>query len=283
VREAKKGLWYAAVVDNTGQGCKVAETGRLLVDKPGAIAHWNQTVAIPVMRGAGAAERSWARHHAPSYSLQLRVRQDSKQSGGKRKGEDLRREVIWTAPLDIEEDGAGISKLSSPSWLNPASPLNAVSRLLGPPHADSSVRAVVREVGLDMRPIQHLDVGSSLGGWAGDAQVSGGALVVVPVCCEGLAESKWVRLRMTLCVGENRSEALETRWSSRVLANYSRNKPNVINRKFFPGNGHAWSWWHSRRRDPPLTPPNSTPDPHPYPPPHPRQSGPRAKWLSSRA
>lgn len=93
---------------------------------------------------------------------------------------------------------------------------------------------MVREIGIDTRLLDRLPTGTSLATWAGESDLTGGALMVTPICCEGLAERKWVRLRMTLCVGENRKEALETRWSSRVYADYSRDKPNVVNRKFAP-------------------------------------------------
>jgi hypothetical protein len=230
-KHGKIGHWYAVLVGSRGQDSwKVAETHRISVDKFGDVAYWCQTFPIPVVkfsrRGTpGGLPR--ATSQPPTYGIELRRQPTNK-------GREMAREVLWSDELDLGEEASGIAKLSSPFWLNPASPAGAATRLLSPTHADSSIRTVVREIGLDMRPLEGLAVGTTLSRWAGETEITGGVLMVTPIGCDGLAERKWVRLRMTLCVGENRKEALETRWSSRVYADYSRDKPNVVNRKFTP-------------------------------------------------
>jgi hypothetical protein len=58
----------------------------------------------------------------------------------------------------------------------------------------------------------------------------------MPLSCEGLApQCSWVRLKCTLCVGGERTQAVETQWSSRVYARLgSREGCNVVGGKFNP-------------------------------------------------
>jgi hypothetical protein len=92
----------------------------------------------------------------------------------------------------------------------------------------------MRTIPIDNRALRGVKVGSKLSTYLKKRSEAGGTLLIKPISCAKISAKKWVRLKFTLCVGENRKEALETRWSSRVYANYLRTTPNIVNRTFQP-------------------------------------------------
>ena len=219
--------------DNVADGHveKTAQTRSVLVQQPGGEAFLNDTLALPVqdslalqapLGGGGSSANAL---NSDMWRLELRCL-----------GKSGRHHVLWRTDLQMAEQAAQALDARNAAWVNPLEPQQAKPRVFCPHQALSSVNTVLRQVPFDARPLADVRIGTSLPRWLAQGGVhrGAGALMLSPMSCNGLDEKVYVRLKVSLCVGENQREMLEQRWTSRVFADHSQRASNVENGKFNP-------------------------------------------------
>jgi hypothetical protein len=243
---ASKGLWYARLCRRGGGTdssiSEVDQTKEVLMQHASEQATWHKTFAIPHFLPAldlsGASSAEGARgEESESWSIHLCSRSSAAARGG----------VLWSEELDeAMKQGREMLAWKSSVWLNALQVLPPVSHHLRPSQAQSSIMAVVRQVPLEMRGVGGVKVGSSLSSWLQSLQASKqqhtadpgapppGVLLVSPMSCTNLDEKLYARFKVMVCVGEDRRQALESKWSSPMFANYSEEGKNVVYNRFNP-------------------------------------------------
>jgi hypothetical protein len=240
---ALKGEWYAimrarladrhelanAPLTQEVQLWKVATTAEVPVTKVGSVAFYAETFTLPIISQDAAAGPPEATDDSRAVAKVVKYVVELRHTGAQKS----ERNILWSLPIDLHKQSLELD-LRSPVWLNPQMQLPSATHVFCPQNAESSLHTVMRTIPIDNRALRGVKVGSKLSAFVEKRREAGGTLLIKPISCAKISEKKWVRLKFTLCVGENRKEALETRWSSRVYANYSRTTPNIVNKKFEP-------------------------------------------------
>jgi len=211
---------------------KVATTAEVPMTKVGSVAFYAESFTLPIMassQDAVAGTPEAATHDSRAVAKVVNYLVELRHTGAQKS----ERNILWSLPIDLHKQSLELD-LRSPVWLNPQMQLPSVTHVFCPQNAESSLHTAMRTIPIDNRALRGVKVGSKLSTYLKKRSEAGGTLLIKPISCAKISAKKWVRLKFTLCVGENRKEALETRWSSRVYANYSRTTPNIVNRTFQP-------------------------------------------------